>query len=108
MNDIDEWEKEEAIKRAVDYDKNKNKIFKKIEDEKIKDSKIERMDEIVNQLQGTGKSIEEVLNEGEEQTIELNDYIDQRIFCCKQCDWWCEQSEMSNEDWICEDCIGEE
>lgn len=64
-----------------------------------------RMQEIVDNLNGTCSSILNVLNEGEEETKELNDYIDQRIFECETCGWWCELSEMSeSEEWSCTDC----
>lgn len=37
--------------------------------------------------------------------------LDGIVFCCEQCEWWCEQSEMGDRDddrWICQECTDEE
>lgn len=58
-------------------------------------------------LQG---SCQGIANLGEEfEALETNSEfcatLDELVFCCNCCNWWFEQSEMSeNEDWICEDC----
>lgn len=65
----------------------------------------ERTQEIIEQLRGTCKGIHEVLNNNEEETLELCQAIDTELFCCSQCEWWCELSEESNiEGGICENC----
>lgn len=58
-------------------------------------------------LQGSSQGI---ANLGEEfEALELNAEfcaeLDSLVFCCDYCNWWFEQSEMSDtEDWVCEDC----
>lgn len=44
-----------------------------------------------------------------EETTELCMAVDQLIFCCECCGWWCDQSEMADSDltggdWVCSDC----
>lgn len=65
-------------------------------------------------LNGTSKGMADL---GEEfETLEATSktfcsIIDQEIFRCEVCDWWCEQSEMaerSDERWICEECSDQE
>lgn len=34
--------------------------------------------------------------------------LDGLIFRCEMCDWWCELSEMSTQDYVCIDCADEE
>jgi hypothetical protein len=65
----------------------------------------ERMHEICFKLRGTCLSIEDVLEEGETETIELNKIIDMEIFRCDRCAWWFEINEMAvDEDWCCQQC----
>ncbi len=72
----------------------------------------ERAQEIVDELQGTAKSIEdcltpEELNEfGAELPTVLTDAIDEQIFECSVCGWWCELGEAVEKDDgdCCEDC----
>jgi len=69
--------------------------------------------QIVDYIMGTCQSIDEVLAKFgyEELDYEAALYIDERIFCCSACEWWCEISEMG-DDWedftdepACEECI---
>jgi hypothetical protein len=32
--------------------------------------------------------------------------LDELVFCCERCNWWCEISEISDkhEEWICDEC----
>lgn len=69
--------------------------------------------EIVEALQGTANTIDEVLPEGmdwSDLTAEDHAYIDQEIFNCATCGWWYEISEQSdNEDEnTCIDCHEDE
>jgi hypothetical protein len=66
--------------------------------------------EIVHDLQGTCQDVSEALIHfgyiDEDLDHEAALYIDERIFCCGQCEWWFEIAEMSEEvEWVCEDCI---
>lgn len=55
-------------------------------------------------------SCQGIANLGEEFEALENDAafcaeLDQLVFCCEQCNWWFEQSEMAEgDDWICESC----
>lgn len=65
---------------------------------------------IAGELRGTCDSLLNALEryemEGAEDDTDFCFDLDSHVFCCEQCDWWCEQSEMAEdqEDWICEDC----
>lgn len=66
-----------------------------------------------NRLQGTCGSIAALGEEYEaaENSITFCDELDQLVFCCEQCNWWCEISEMAERDddaWICQECTDEE
>ncbi len=77
--------------------------------------------EIVEDLQGTCKSLDNILewhgltleDFSEEQEDELNQAIDNSIFLCEGCGWWCEQGDYAEDSVntqgleLCSDC-GEE
>ena len=71
--------------------------------------------EIIEYTRGTCQSLDEVLEKFDESfdelTMEDAEIIDENIFCCGNCGWWCETSEMA-DDWedhhdepCCEDCV---
>jgi hypothetical protein len=67
-------------------------------------------EELCEALQGTCTQISEHLPEGmEEDDLTADDHqvIDNRIFLCAQCGWWCEECEEHEEDGeqICDDCF---
>jgi len=72
----------------------------------------EEIEQIINYLQGTCKSIDDAIYDifGEDRDINdlsAGDYasIDERIFLCNTCGWWYEQGEMAeNDNWECEGC----
>lgn len=65
---------------------------------------------LVEDLQGTCNNLSDALPEGMEEddlTEDDHDYIDNEIFLCDECGWWCESSEANeNEDCagLCADC----
>jgi rubrerythrin len=69
--------------------------------------------EFIEYLKGTCKSLFEACADFEFEEEELTTgqlaMIDGEIFCCEQCGWWCENSEMSedSDEQICEDCNNE-
>lgn len=69
-------------------------------------------DAVIDALQGTCQSLEHVLDE--HNALQLRDdrefltELDSRIFCCTQCDWWCEISEQSDDGERCDECNPEE
>jgi rubrerythrin len=65
-----------------------------------------RAEQIAHELQGTCNSYPEEL----EEDLELAEMVEEHVFLCAQCGWWCEQSEANEgpdgED-VCDDCAGE-
>jgi hypothetical protein len=81
----------------------------------------EQMQKLVDHLQGTCMSLEQGLYEcfelecssEVENELEMCDYLDNSLFLCVACGWWCEcgdyaenQSNPSGD--ICSDCEPEE
>lgn len=72
-----------------------------------------QIDDIIYFLQGSCKSLDEAIEaitDGEigSQTAvtneqELCDRLDNTIFCCDGCGWWCDIGEECG-DRLCEDC----
>lgn len=66
--------------------------------------------QLVDDLQGTCKTIEEFLPDGmefEDLTSEDLQFIDENIFLCEKCGWWCElseEAESEDSDRICNEC----
>jgi len=69
---------------------------------------------VIEGLQGTTDSISDHLPEGmDEGDLTSNDYdaIDNEIFLCAECGWWCEISEAAESDdggEMCRDCRPED
>ena len=65
--------------------------------------------ELIDHLQGTCKSLQEGLNDlypemdVSDLTEKDNEEIDNQIFNCDTCNWWCEACEQ-DEDGNCENC----
>lgn len=69
----------------------------------------ERCADIVHDLLGTCKSLEEVCSDDEINDKVVTDAIDAEIFECDGCGWWCELSELNDDTgrWLCDDCSDE-
>jgi hypothetical protein len=54
---------------------------------------------------GTCQSIQDVMNTIDLEDEDLVDWgmVDDQIFLCDDCSWWCEMSDMA-EDGVCNDC----
>lgn len=70
-------------------------------------------EKIIYYLNGSCMSLEQALEDYEVPELEDNDsflsYLDNEIFRCECCNWWCPISEMSEQgDWECRDCVPEE
>lgn len=68
-----------------------------------------RINAIIEELRGTCKADYEVLTEEERDDKEILQAIDQELFLCSRCDWWCEHCETSMQcedstEPYCEDC----
>lgn len=70
--------------------------------------------QLVSDLTGTCKTIDEFLPEGmseEDLTTEDHAHIDNEIFLCPTCGWWCSVDEARGEEGdesTCEDCHSDE
>ena len=71
----------------------------------------ERADELVQEYLGTSKGHTTELQEELDKTPGLSDLIDQEMFLCAGCGWWCEPSERADDDDLeedtCTDCYGD-
>ncbi len=80
---------------------------------KVSDKQIQ---ELIEYLQGTCKSLSEGLDafdlEEDDLTDEQRQTIDDEIFNCSKCGWWCEISqEVGSEtcgELVCDDCFEDE
>src|SRR5438270_431144 len=82
----------------------------------------DQINELCEDLRGTCKNEDEALSQVTGvppgttwDSLKHSDYqeIDQQIFRCEKCDWWCgadEESQVENLDGqrICDDCEGED
>lgn len=71
----------------------------------------ERAHEIVAQLTGSAQTLQAALRDGEDEYDPvLVEAIDDAIFNCTTCGWWCENEEMAESDDgpQCMECAGEE
>jgi hypothetical protein len=62
-------------------------------------------EKIIDQLRGTYENLHPLLEEFQiVDNMEVFRAIDDEIFTCEVCGWWCEISEMSDTDQVCRDC----
>ena len=69
----------------------------------------EQLNKLINHLQGSCDNIDSYIEEEfDADSLSTENYatIDQAIFLCDECGWWCSQDENSEkvEEWVCEDC----
>lgn len=67
------------------------------------------IDKIVEELEGQCLvSLEDIIErEGYVFNSEHYSTIDERVFCCVTCGWWCPIEDMSDQvtdEWFCSDC----
>jgi len=44
----------------------------------------------------------------EDLTIEESQQMDDIVFSCEGCGWWCDASECNEDDgWFCDECMGD-
>lgn len=60
--------------------------------------------EVVDELRGTCKSLHDVMDCEEQEDQRILQTIDDNLFCCNTCEWWCGFDEESNEEGVCDDC----
>lgn len=73
---------------------------------------IERMDilqDIIQDLKGTCQILEDVAEHHGIAELTLDDlrFIEEDIFLCSSCGWWCETCECNevDDDRLCDDCV---
>lgn len=64
---------------------------------------------LIEYLQGTCNTLDSALDElfgcdSTEMTEDNHTELGLEIFLCEYCGWWCEISEVSDEDGVCMDC----
>ena len=71
----------------------------------------DKIQELIDYLQGTCNSLDDGVQTifGEDfssfnLSSENHEQIDNEIFLCETCGWWCEMSESGDEDGNCTDC----
>lgn len=75
--------------------------------------KQKRIHEAAEELRGTPQSIHDVLTQAEIDDQEFIDGIDELVFECTVCGWWCERGEESQsptktDEEECADCAPNE
>lgn len=73
------------------------------------------IEDLIQHLQGTIMSLDSAVEEmfgmdWMDLDVDALAEIDNSIFCCESCGWWCEVSEMSMEvpdDLVCQGCEDE-
>lgn len=80
--------------------------------EATKSTKTNRIYEIIEDLKGTCDTLDDACHhygiEWSDLTSEELGILDSEIFLCDECGWWCEVSDMSEEENVCDDCNPEE
>lgn len=67
-----------------------------------------RAEEAAHDLQGTCSTLIEKGYEEESDDRVFCGRLDELVFECTECNWWCEQSEMAenpDDEWICQECF---
>ena len=72
----------------------------------MKEVRVELVNELIASLRGTCKSIYDFHDE-HDLSLEEFQMIDDEIFNCDVCGWWCEISEMGDEQSVCDDCCSQ-
>lgn len=74
-------------------------------------TRAEIIDKVCSHLEGTcHQSLDQVLRdegiEGGEDSLTTDELrlIDDRIFCCSSCGWWCSADELAEGD-ECQECV---
>lgn len=66
----------------------------------------DRAAEVAAELEGTALSLAEVATSEEINDSVFCALLDNHVFCCEVCSWWCEVGD--GVDNVCADCAGEE
>ncbi len=68
----------------------------------------QKAQEVADFLQGTCAMLHGALAEFDCEELEDDDKfcscLDNLVFCCDDCGWWCEAGDYGEEDGKCEDC----
>lgn len=74
-----------------------------------------QLEAVVSRLEGQCVlSLEQVLEEmgleGMENDADVCTQVDDRVFCCEGCDWWCLAEELNNDgdENLCDECNDED
>lgn len=55
------------------------------------------------ELQGSARSLDDVMTEEQRDDVDVMRLLDELVFECPECGWWCEIAEQT-DDGRCDDC----
>jgi hypothetical protein len=68
------------------------------------DAKHARVCEVAAALEGSCQDLSAVATEAEREDTEFLLALDEQVFCCDCCGWWCNADERGEEGDTCTDC----
>lgn len=63
-----------------------------------------RPEEVAAALLGTCRTLEEFASEDEINDLQFCRELDDLVFCCDECGWWCGTEEANDLGFVCDDC----
>lgn len=64
-----------------------------------------RAEQVIDRMRGTGQNLNYELDDWEQNDPALLELIDEGLFECEDCGWWCGRDEQSDCDGeFCDDC----
>lgn len=69
---------------------------------------VARAQEVADDIAGTCDNLEKHATEEERDNALFLAVLDDNVFCCTVCDWWCRVEEMAEDcgdDFICDECF---
>lgn len=65
---------------------------------------LDRVHEVAAYLEGSAQSLDDVATEAERADTKFLLSLDEQVFCCDCCGWWCNTDERGEEGDICIEC----
>ena len=67
-----------------------------------------RVHEVADDLRGTTHNLHDYATEAEQNDAGFLAALDDEVFECSQCGWWCDVGEHGKEDGACDECSPED
>ena len=78
----------------------------------MSDKELEAWNKIAADLEGSTRHLDDVLADHKAESLEDDmrflSWLDDQMFSCANCGWWCpidEVNEWNGTDWVCDDCV---